>query len=79
MRRRDFIALIGGAGVAWPLAARAQQAAPVIGWLSAISERAAMQHLALFGRGLSENGFAPGRNVAIEARWAGGQYDRLVA
>ena len=78
MKRREFIALVGGVA-AWPFAARAQQGMPVIGWLSAISERAATQHLALFGRGLGENGFAPGRNVAIEARWADGQYDRLPA
>jgi putative ABC transport system substrate-binding protein len=60
-----------------PFATRAQQAIPVIGWLSAISERAAAKHLALFARGLGENGFAPGRNVSIEYRWANGQYDRL--
>jgi putative ABC transport system substrate-binding protein len=52
---------------------------PVIGWLSALSERAATPHLALFRRGLGENGFSLGRDVAIEARWADGQYDRLPA
>jgi putative tryptophan/tyrosine transport system substrate-binding protein len=78
MRRRDFFAALGGAA-AWPLAAHAQQAMPVVGWLSAISEQAASPHLALFRRGLSENGFMPGRDVAIEYRWANGQYERLPA
>ena len=52
---------------------------PVIGWLSAISERAAVPHVAQFRRGLGENGFVPGQNVAIEYRWSDGQYDRLPA
>ena len=79
MRRREALSLIGAAALT-PLSARAQQqATPVIGWLSAISEPAAKQHLASFGRGLGENGFVSGRNVAIEYRWADGQYGRLPA
>jgi putative tryptophan/tyrosine transport system substrate-binding protein len=76
--RRDFLTGLGSAA-ALPLAARAQQAMPVVGWLSAISEQAAASHLTLFRRGLGENGFAPGRNVSIEYRRANGQYDRLPA
>jgi putative ABC transport system substrate-binding protein len=78
MRRRDFVTLLGGAAAGWPLAARAQQAMPVIGWLSGISEQAALAHNAQFLRGLGENGFA-GRDVSIQYRWAEGNYDRLPA
>jgi putative tryptophan/tyrosine transport system substrate-binding protein len=77
MRRREFIAGLGGAA-AMPLAARAQQQPmPVIGFLSALSEAATLKHQAQFRRGLNEAGFMPGQNVVVEYRWAEGQYDRL--
>src|SRR6516225_2949908 len=76
--RRDFIALIGGVAAAWPLAAGAQQTpVPVVGFLSAVSEAATVKHQVQFRRGLRETGFVPGQNVAVEYRWAEGQYDRL--
>jgi len=76
MRRRDFIAGLGGA-VAWPLAARAQQPAmPVVGWLDSTAASTA-DRLGAFRRGLSETGYVEGRNVAIEFRFAGDQLDRL--
>jgi ABC-type uncharacterized transport system substrate-binding protein len=80
MRRREFIAVFGAAVAVWPLAAHAQQPTrPVIGYLSAQSKAAAVEQTAKFNRGLHEMGFVDGRNVAIEYRWADGQYDRLPA
>jgi putative tryptophan/tyrosine transport system substrate-binding protein len=79
VRRREFIAMLGSAA-AWPLAARAQQPAmPVIGFMSARGPEDSAYLLEAFHRALAEDGFVEGQNVAIEFRWAHGQYDRLPA
>jgi putative tryptophan/tyrosine transport system substrate-binding protein len=78
LRRRQFLTLLGGTAATWPLAARAQHAAmPVIGLLGSATAREWTPSVAAFLRGLSAAGFAEGRDVAIEYRWAENQYDRL--
>jgi putative tryptophan/tyrosine transport system substrate-binding protein len=78
MRRREFVTLVGGAGFVWPRAARAQPAAtPVIGFLNGASPELSTHLVTSFRQGLADAGYVEGRNVAIEFRWANGQYDRL--
>jgi putative ABC transport system substrate-binding protein len=79
MRRREFISLLGNAAVAGPLAARAQQPMPVIGFLHSVSFDNLPHLVQSFHQGLKQAGFVEGRNVSIEYRWAEGHYDRLPA
>ena len=77
MRRRDFLRLLGGTAAAWPVVARAQQTAlPVIGFMGSESPDLYADRLRAFRQGLKETGFVEGQNVAVEFRWAQGQYDR---
>lgn len=78
MRRREFLGALGGAAAVWPFAARAQQGtSPVIGYLSSLSAGDSPHHTEAFRQGLNETGYAEGRNVTIEYRYADNQMDRL--
>jgi putative ABC transport system substrate-binding protein len=77
MRRRDFIVLAGAGAAVWPLAAQAQAAMPVIGYLAAGSSKGDEQIAAALLKGLAETGYEDGKNVRIEYRWADNQYERL--
>ena len=78
MRRREFVTLIGGAAVAWPFAARAQQSAmPMIGLIRDGSAEGNARNAAGFRRGLNETGYVEGQNVTVEYHWLEGKYDRL--
>jgi putative ABC transport system substrate-binding protein len=77
LNRRDFVSLSTGAALAWPLAARAQQPMPVVGFLNGASQTELGSRVVAFHDGLAEKGYVEGRSVAIEYRWGFGQYERL--
>src|SRR6266436_7757743 len=83
MKRRELLTLLSGAAAAscasWPLAARAEQQLPVIGFMSARAPEESAHLVSAFESGLRDGGFVEGRNVAIEFRWARGDYGRLPA
>jgi putative ABC transport system substrate-binding protein len=80
MRRRDFIALLGGAAASWPLVSRAQQSAlPMVGFINGGSTEGSAHYAAAFRKGLNETGYVEGQNVTVEYHWLEGHYDRLPA
>jgi putative tryptophan/tyrosine transport system substrate-binding protein len=80
VKRREFISLLGGTAAAWPLAARAQQAAmPIVGFVTNRPAEASVRQAAAFRKGLNETGYVEGQNLMVEYHWLDGQYDRLPA
>ena len=79
MRRRDVIAVLGGAIATWPLALRAQQPNLLVGFLSSRSPEESRDLVDAFRGGLKDGGFAEGQNATVEYRWAHGDYTRLPA
>ena len=80
MRRREFIKIVAGSAVSWPLAGHGQQpAVPVVGWLNSGTPRTFAKFLKAFQQGLREQGYVEGRNLTIVYRWAEGHFDELDA
>src|ERR1700681_4614008 len=79
IRRREFITLLGASAATWPLASRAQQAMPVVGFLSGRAPSESAETIDAFRRGLRESGFVEGQNLVIAFRWAEGRSERLAA
>ena len=80
LRRRGFITLFGGAAVAWPLAARAQQAQmPVVAFINGGAADAATRYLVAFQKGLREAGYVEGQNITVEYYWLDGRYEGIPA
>ncbi|MGB7775915.1 MAG: hypothetical protein WBL77_04285 [Pseudolabrys sp.] len=78
MKRREFITLLGGAAAVWPITVLGQQSTmPVVGFIHILSPENVPHFVPAFHRGLKEAGFVEGQNVAVEYRWAYGQYDRM--
>jgi putative ABC transport system substrate-binding protein len=79
IERRKFLATLGGAAVAWPLVAQAQQPTPIVGLINGRSAQGAVRNVAAFRKGLDETGYVEGQNVMVEYHWLEGQYNRLLS